>query len=169
MDDDLNTPRALAVLFDMARDMNRAREQGHNLAPVRQAYRELAAVLGLTLEERAHAANQHMLRVFDILPDIHARLKDESLDDLAERLRSDMAGRGITISDSRAPTLADDAEPGAAGAAALDLLVEIRQMLRSSRRYDLADYLRDTLSAGGFVLEDTPTGTEWKAAAPNAP
>ena len=169
MDDDLNTPRALAVLFDMARDMNRAREQGHSLAIARQTYRELASVLGLTLEERTHESSDEMLRVFDMLPDIHTRLKDESLDDLAKRLQSDMAGRGITISDSRAPTLADDAEPGAAGAAALDLLVEIRQMLRSSRRYDLADYLRDTLSAGGFVLEDTPSGTEWKAAAPNPP
>jgi cysteinyl-tRNA synthetase len=169
MDDDLNTPRALAVLFDMAREMNRAREQGHNLAPTRQVYRELASVLGLTLEERTSEGDEEMLRVFDILPSIYARLKDESLDDLAERLQSDMDGRGITISDSRAPTLDDDAEPGAAGAAALDLLVEIRQTLRSERRYDLADYLRDMLSDGGFVLEDTPTGTEWKTAAPNAP
>ena len=169
MDDDLNTPRALAVLFDMAREMNRAREQGHNLAPTRQVYRELASVLGLTLEERTSEGDEEMLRVFDILPSIYARLKDESLDDLAERLQSDMDGRGITISDSRAPTLDDDAEPGVAGAAALDLLVEIRQTLRSSRRYDLADYLRDALSEAGFVLEDTPTGTEWKTAAPNAP
>ena len=169
MDDDLNTPRALAVLFDMAREMNRAREQGHNLAPTRQVYRELASVLGLTLEERTSEGDEEMLRVFDILPSIYARLKDESLDDLAERLQSDMDGRGITISDSRAPTLDDDAEPGVAGAAALDLLVEIRQTLRSSRRYDLADYLRDALSEAGFVLEDTPTGTEWKTATPNAP
>ena len=169
MDDDLNTPRALAVLFDMAREMNRAREQGHSLASALQVYQELASVLGLTLQERTQTANQDMLRVLDMLPGIHARLNDESLDDVAERLQSDMAGRGITISDSRAPMLAGDAEPGAAGAAALDLLVEIRQALRSSRRYDLADYLRDALSEAGFVLEDTPTGTEWKTAAPNAP
>ena len=64
--------------------------------------------------------------------------------------------------------LAAHAEPGAAGAATLDLLVEIRQTLRSERRYDLADYLRDTLSDAGFLLEDTPTGTEWKTAARNA-
>ena len=89
-----------------------------------------------------------------MLPVIHARLKDENLDSLADRLQSELAG---------------GAEPAAAGAAALDLLVEIRQTLRSSRRYDLADYLRDTLSEAGFVLEDTPTGTEWKATAPNAP
>ena len=169
MDDDLNTPRALAVLFDMARDMNRAREQGHRIASALQVYQELASVLGLTLQERTQTANQDMLRVLDMLPGIHARLKDESLDDVAERLQADLAGRGITISDPRAPTLAGDTDPGVAGAAVLDLLVEIRQTLRSSRRYDLADYLRDALSEAGFVLEDTPRGTEWKAAAPNAP
>ena len=166
MDDDLNTPRALAVLFDMARDMNRAREQGHRIASALQVYQELASVLGLTLQERTQTANQDMLRVLDMLPGIHARLKDESLADVAERLQTDMAGRGITISVSGAPTLAGDTDPGVAGAAVLDLLVEIRQTLRSSRRYDLADYLRDALSEAGFVLEDTPRGTEWKTAAP---
>ena len=32
MDDDLNTPRALAVLFDMSRDINRAREEDRNIS-----------------------------------------------------------------------------------------------------------------------------------------
>ena len=169
MDDDLNTPRALAVLFDMAREMNRAREQGHSLASARQAYRELATVLGLTLEERAKGGGDEMLRVFAMLPGIHTRLKDEGVDDLADRLQADMAGHGVAISSQEAPALADGSEPGAVGAAALDLLVEIRQTLRSSRRYDLADYLRDTLSDAGFVLEDTPTGTEWKTSTPNPP
>ena len=169
MDDDLNTPRALAVLFDMAREMNRAREQGHSLGSARQAYRELATVLGLTLEERAQGGGDEMLRVFAMLPGIHTRLKDEGVDDLADRLQADMGGHGVAISSQEAPALADGAEPVAAGAAALDLLVDIRQALRSSRRYDLADYLRDTLSDAGFVLEDTPAGTEWKTAASNAP
>ena len=68
MDDDLNTPRALAVLFDMAREMNRAREQDHSLAAARQAYRELASVLGFTLEGRAKAGNQDMLRSWTCCP-----------------------------------------------------------------------------------------------------
>ena len=169
MDDDMNTPRALAALFDMAREMNRAREQGHSLATALLTYRELASVLGLTLEERAQDGGDEMLRVLDMIPGIHTRLKDEGVDDLADRLQADMAVHGVTISSQEAQALADGAEPGAAGAAALDLLVEIRQSLRSSRRYDLADYLRDTLSDGGFVLEDTPTGTEWKTPGSNPP
>ncbi len=164
MDDDLNTPRALGVLFDMAREMNRAVEQGASLTPARQVLRELASVLGLSLEERSLAGKEDVLRVVEMLPRIHARLKDESLGGLAEQFRSNLAQRGIVLSGHESPDIADGVDPGAAGAAALDLLVDIRQTLRSSRRYDLADYVRDRLSEGGFQLEDTPEGTEWKAA-----
>ena len=49
MDDDFNTARGLAVLFDLARDINRLRDQGGNILGGQQLLLELANVLGLTL------------------------------------------------------------------------------------------------------------------------
>jgi len=50
MNDDFSTPQALATLFDLAREINRADEDGYEVAGTRQALKELAGLLGLTLE-----------------------------------------------------------------------------------------------------------------------
>jgi len=53
MDDDFNTAQALAALFDLARDINRASEEGCNVSQAQATLKSLATgVLGLTLEER---------------------------------------------------------------------------------------------------------------------
>ena len=49
MDDDFGTAQALAVLFDLARDINRADEAGLDTSKARSTLLELAGVLGLTL------------------------------------------------------------------------------------------------------------------------
>ena len=50
MDDDFNTPQALAALFDMTRDINRGDDEGMDTEQARAVFRELAGVLGLTME-----------------------------------------------------------------------------------------------------------------------
>jgi len=51
MEDDLATPQALSVLFNLARAINRARDGGHDVTAPQATLRELAAVLGLTLTD----------------------------------------------------------------------------------------------------------------------
>jgi cysteinyl-tRNA synthetase len=51
MDDDFNTPEALAVLFDLAGALNRAREQGEPAADHAATLRELGETLGLLQDE----------------------------------------------------------------------------------------------------------------------
>ena len=43
----------------------------------------------------------------------------------------------------------------------VDLLVEVREGLRTARSYDLADLVRSRLAELGVVLEDTDDGTQW--------
>jgi len=50
MDDDFNSAQAVATLFELARDINRADEEGYEVAGARDTLKELAGVLGLTLE-----------------------------------------------------------------------------------------------------------------------
>jgi cysteinyl-tRNA synthetase len=57
MDDDLNTAQALAALFDLARGINRNRDAGENVSTAQATLRELAGVLGLTLETTVHPAD----------------------------------------------------------------------------------------------------------------
>jgi cysteinyl-tRNA synthetase len=53
MDDDLNTAQAIAVLFDLAREVNRAEEAGKDASAYRAALRGLSGVLGLSFKAAA--------------------------------------------------------------------------------------------------------------------
>jgi cysteinyl-tRNA synthetase len=43
----------------------------------------------------------------------------------------------------------------------LKLLIEVRDVLRKEKRYDLSDRIRDHLREIGIILKDTPSGTEY--------
>jgi cysteinyl-tRNA synthetase len=57
MDDDFNSAQALATLFDLAREINRADEAGADASAARDTLKELAGILGLTLTEEAVDTN----------------------------------------------------------------------------------------------------------------
>jgi cysteinyl-tRNA synthetase len=44
----------------------------------------------------------------------------------------------------------------------MDVILHIRQNLRKEKHYQLADSLRDDLSAIGITVKDTPEGTVWE-------
>ena len=107
MDDDLNTPGAFALLFNLVRDGNRSLDADDDTAAATAlaTVREIARAVGLTLDEAADAVS-------------------------------------------------DDARALAAA----------RDEARAAKDFATADRLRDQLVAQGFVVEDTPTGTEIRPA-----
>ncbi|MDA0815149.1 MAG: cysteine--tRNA ligase [Chloroflexi bacterium] len=61
LEDDLHTPRALSMLFNLARAINRAREGGHDVTAAQAELREQAGVLGLALPQPSGAAAEEQL------------------------------------------------------------------------------------------------------------
>ncbi|MEZ4501830.1 MAG: cysteine--tRNA ligase [Dehalococcoidia bacterium] len=55
MEDDLNTAQAMAAMFDLARAINRGRDEGHDIGDAQHVLYELAWVLGLRLERETPA------------------------------------------------------------------------------------------------------------------
>ncbi len=106
LDDDFNTAQAVAVLFDLAREINKARAAGVGVAKARGVLAELAGILGLTLQEPVKSA-----------------LSAEPL---------------------------------------VELLIEVRDELRRTKAWSLADKIRARLLELGVVLEDTAKGTVWR-------
>ena len=106
MDDDFNTPQALAVLFDLLRALHAAREQGADagafVAGVGKLV-ELARVLGL-LEQapRPQAAIDPQLKA-RVESLIYLREQARKQRDFAEadRLRNELATLNVTLKDSR--------------------------------------------------------------------
>jgi cysteinyl-tRNA synthetase len=106
MDDDFNTPAALAVLFDLVRAINQARDAGlapDDLSAGQSALRELAEVLGLRLDLRREAAGDSTPYI-DLLVEIRDELRQAHQWALADRIRDRLAEVGVTVQDDPAGT-----------------------------------------------------------------
>ena len=99
MDDDLNTPRALAALFDLARAINRAHEQGASVSDAQSALRELAGVLGMTLRAPEGGAGADAGPYVELLIEIRAELRAARQYALADKIRDGLAELGVTLED----------------------------------------------------------------------
>ena len=103
MDDDLNTPQAVAALFDLARDINRARAAARPVAAAQQALRRLGDLLGLTFRAPANADNPTepaAAPFINMLVAVRAELRKARQFALADDIRDRLAAEGITLVDS---------------------------------------------------------------------
>ena len=100
MDDDLNTPRALAALFDLAREINRGREDRYDVSNAQAVLRELADVLGLRLAEPEGHPSADIAPFVDLLIDVRADLRQAGQYDLADKIRDQLHSLGVIIEDS---------------------------------------------------------------------
>jgi len=98
MDDDLNTAGALAVLFDLAREINRSRDEGLAVGEAQATLRELSGVLGLTLKERETSGGAAPF--IDLLVTLRKELRTAKQFELADSVRQRLADLGITLEDS---------------------------------------------------------------------
>ena len=100
MDDDLNTPRALAVLFDMSRDINRARGGDRDISDAQSSLKELTEVLGLTLEEPDSDQSADVDALIDLLIDTRTGLRAAKQYDLSDSIRDRLAALGYVLEDN---------------------------------------------------------------------
>ena len=109
MDDDFDSPRAIAALFDLGRAINRARDAGAGpqaLVTGQDALIRLGSILGLDLRRK------------------HVSLGEAE--------------------------------------AFVDLLVQVRDELRTARQWALADLIRDRLAERGIEIADGPAASAWR-------
>ncbi len=99
MDEDLSTPQALAALFDLAREINRARDEGRAVTAAQATLRELAGVLGLTLQETAPVP-MDATPFIELLIAVRQELRAQKLYHLADAIRSRLAQLGIVLEDT---------------------------------------------------------------------
>ena len=102
MDDDLNTPRALASLFDLAREINRSSDAGHSATAAQECLRNLGGILGLTFaepEENDRAA-LGAAPFIELLLETRASLRQARQFEQADRIRDGLEELGVSVEDT---------------------------------------------------------------------
>jgi cysteinyl-tRNA synthetase len=112
MDDDFNTPQALAVLFDLAHELNQALAAGTPLSAsaLRRASETLTSlagpVLGLRLETgSAEGTVSREGDLVDLLVALRSEVRAQKLWPLSDRIRDGLTRLGITLEDKREGTV----------------------------------------------------------------
>lgn len=106
MEDDFNTPVALASLFELAKEINRWREQGAPdslLAPAQLLLMELGGVLGFSFKRRERRPAE-IDPLINLMIEIRQELRQAKQWALADRIRDRLASLGITLEDGATGT-----------------------------------------------------------------
>lgn len=110
MEDDFNTPVALSVLFDIARDINRLKDETkiQEAAGLGALLRRLAAILGLLQNSPEHFLKGEAS--FTQVEQIEALIEDRNIArqsqdwNKADRIRQELLSLGVTIEDGASGT-----------------------------------------------------------------
>ena len=142
MDSDLNTPQAMGALFDLAREINRARERREAVDAAQSRLRRLGSVLGLAFLDDGQGQELPLAPLMDFFRETGSQLNASGQHKLAGWVEAH----------------AQDED----GATIIETLLAIRRELRQAREYQMADAIRAGLGEMGVTLEDTADGTVWR-------
>ena len=98
MDDDFNTPRALAAMFDLAREINRGKDEGADVLGAQDTLRELSGVLGISLDKTAETSGAGPF--VQMLVNVRTELRAARQFDIADSIRDRLSELGVTIEDT---------------------------------------------------------------------
>jgi cysteinyl-tRNA synthetase len=111
MDDDFNTPQAIAVLFDLARDVNQlltsaAAYSAASLQSIEDLFEELeGTVLGIApAQEHGNKAEGREPELIKLIVDLRKEIRAQRLWALSDRIRDGLARLGIVLEDRKEGT-----------------------------------------------------------------
>lgn len=103
LDDDFNSPAGLGILYDLAREINRARQEGNSVAdlgPAQKILLELGDVFGLTLHDPERQVSDAEKEKIEALIARRNQLRAEKKYMEADRARAELTAMGVQLEDS---------------------------------------------------------------------
>ncbi|MBM2845070.1 MAG: cysS, partial [Bacteroidetes bacterium] len=107
MDDDFNAPQAVAILFDLSREVNQMLNSGTPLSAASlqgmlDLYRELGNILGLNLlETNAPQGGSLDAQLMDLIIALRQEIRAQKLWPLSDKIRDGLAKLGIVLEDKK--------------------------------------------------------------------
>ncbi len=106
MDEDFNTPRALAALFDSSREINRFLGEQKQVSTellkgVYDGFLELGGVLGLLQKERAKKVSEKLVNdLVNLLVELRENLRRKGDFELSDEIRAKLREIGVVVEDT---------------------------------------------------------------------
>ncbi len=111
LDDDFNTPGALACIFEIVKQANLMLKGPLDdsvrlaLKEIRIKIKEMGSILGLFQEKKGKKLDEKAEQLIDILIEVREILRREKRWDLADKIRSKLADIGIYLEDTKDKTI----------------------------------------------------------------
>jgi len=105
MDDDFNTPLAMAAIHELVKAINTARDQGaatEQLQPAQATLRELTGVLGLRLADKESSGDAD--KFIALLVELRTEARQRKLWEFADLIRDKLADLNVTLEDGKEGT-----------------------------------------------------------------
>jgi cysteinyl-tRNA synthetase len=105
MDDDFNTPLALAAVYELIKAINTARDHdatNDQLNPAQDTLRELTGVFGMRLQEKQGSGDAD--KFIDLLVEVRTEVRKQKLWQLSDLIRNRLKELGVTIEDTKEGT-----------------------------------------------------------------
>jgi cysteinyl-tRNA synthetase len=141
MNDDLNTPQAVAILFELAHEINRAHLNNISVGEAQKMLKQIGEILGFKFNQPTGNVAGLEDKVFDLYQQMSKMIEPVNDQGLSNLIASVDSNNLDSI---------------------MDALVAIRRKLRDANSYDLADLIRDTLAKLSLIIEDNPDGSRWR-------
>jgi len=97
MDDDLNTPKALAVIFDLVREIHKQHKMGNSIEEAQSMLKEITGILGLSLTDVKGSESSSPF--IELLIATRLSLRASNQYELADQIRDRLLELGVQIED----------------------------------------------------------------------
>jgi len=104
MDDDFNAPQAVAAMFELVREINRGNEKGLDIQAAQEMLRELAGVIGFTLQDnkRLSGVEEKEIEALIAARSEYRKAKEWKK---ADEVRDQLTKMGVAIEDTARGTV----------------------------------------------------------------
>ena len=104
MDDDFSAPQAVAAMFELVREINRGGEKAMDISRAQQVLKELAGVIGFTLQETRKVDQSQQEKILELISrrNEHRKAKEWKQ---ADEVRDQLLKMGIAIEDTPKGTI----------------------------------------------------------------
>jgi cysteinyl-tRNA synthetase len=104
MQEDLNTPKAIGIMFDLVRGINKSRDEDIPMNNGQEHLRMMANILGLTLENNSRNVSALTEPLMELLIEIRKEMRTIKNYAMADHIRDSLTGIGFILEDNESGT-----------------------------------------------------------------